>query len=117
MAALLTMCVAGAATIGRFHDSFLVASSAAGPWRFHRSGLALFADALTHQLDGPSKPVPLYEAMGKLRLHASNEMDDWLGFRSHFLPIQEILRTQLPARSVFGVTIHEQTPRGPHQLA
>jgi hypothetical protein len=36
----------------------------------------LFADALTHQLDDPSKPAPLYEGMGKVRLHASNEMDD-----------------------------------------
>jgi hypothetical protein len=42
----------------------------------------LFADALTHHETG----TPLYEAMGKVRLHASNEMDDWLGFRSHFLP-------------------------------
>jgi hypothetical protein len=32
----------------------------------------LFADALTHQLDGPSKLVPLYATMGKLRLYASN---------------------------------------------
>jgi hypothetical protein len=32
----------------------------------------LFADALAHQLDGPSKLVPLYATMGKLRLYASN---------------------------------------------
>jgi hypothetical protein len=32
----------------------------------------LFADALTHQLDGPSKLVPLYATMGKLRLYASD---------------------------------------------
>ena len=32
----------------------------------------LFADALTHQLDAPSKLVPLYATLGKLRLHASN---------------------------------------------
>jgi hypothetical protein len=75
----------------------------------------LFADALTHQLDDPSKPAPLYEAMGKVRLRASNEMDDWLGLRSHFLPIQELLRTQLPARPAFRATLHEQTPRGPYQ--
>ena len=33
----------------------------------------LFADALTHQLDDPSKLVPLYATIGKLRLYASNE--------------------------------------------
>lgn len=33
----------------------------------------LFADALTHQLEDPSKLVPLYATLGKLRLHASNE--------------------------------------------
>jgi hypothetical protein len=32
----------------------------------------LFADALTHQLDDPTKLVPLYATMGKLRLYASN---------------------------------------------
>jgi hypothetical protein len=53
--------------------------------------------------------------MGKVRLRASNEMDDWLGLRSHFLPIQELLRTQLPARPAFRATLHEQTPRGPYQ--
>ena len=33
----------------------------------------LFANALTHQLDDPSKLVPLYATIGKLRLYASNE--------------------------------------------
>jgi hypothetical protein len=32
----------------------------------------VFADALTHQLEDPSKLVPLYATMGKLRLYASN---------------------------------------------
>ena len=32
----------------------------------------VFADALTHQLDDPSKLVPLYATMVKLRLYASN---------------------------------------------
>jgi hypothetical protein len=31
----------------------------------------LLADALTHHLEGPSKMVPLYAVMGKLRLFAS----------------------------------------------
>jgi hypothetical protein len=34
----------------------------------------LFADALTHQLEDPSKLVPLYAILGKLRLHASDEI-------------------------------------------
>ena len=33
----------------------------------------VFVDALTCQLDDPSKLVPLYATMGKLRLYASNE--------------------------------------------
>jgi hypothetical protein len=33
----------------------------------------LFADALTHQLEDPSKLVPLYATVGKLRLYSSNE--------------------------------------------
>ena len=32
-----------------------------------------FADALTHQLEDPSKLVPLYATVGKLRLYASRE--------------------------------------------
>ena len=37
---------------------------------------ALFVDALTHQLDSPSKLVPLYAVMGKLRLFASTTTID-----------------------------------------
>ncbi len=33
----------------------------------------LFADALTHQLEDPSKLVPIYATIGKLRLYASSE--------------------------------------------